>query len=160
MNTQTSSLVSGVDFIAVPTQDFEKASEFYENVLGLEPSKRWGDMPAREYETGSLTILPYGAVTRGCLGAEMAEIGLLREAGACAFTDGQRAVAQVILNRVRHPAYPPSVCGVVYQGSTRKTGCWKCPIDRPLPSAQRDSGRAPSAQATTDSVRPMTRRAT
>lgn len=37
--------------------------------------------------------------------------------------DGQRAVAQVVLNRVRHPAYPASVCGVVYQGSTRKTGC-------------------------------------
>jgi spore germination cell wall hydrolase CwlJ-like protein len=36
---------------------------------------------------------------------------------------GQRAVAQVILNRVRHPAFPASVCGVVYQGSTRPTGC-------------------------------------
>ncbi|WP_242139490.1 cell wall hydrolase [Sphingomonas sp. TREG-RG-20F-R18-01] len=30
---------------------------------------------------------------------------------------GQRAVAQVILNRVRHPAFPATVCGVVYQGS-------------------------------------------
>ena len=37
--------------------------------------------------------------------------------------DGQRAVAQVVLNRVRHPAYPTSVCGVVYQGSQRATGC-------------------------------------
>ena len=37
--------------------------------------------------------------------------------------DGQRAVAQVVLNRVRHPAYPASVCGVVYQGSDRSTGC-------------------------------------
>jgi hypothetical protein len=37
--------------------------------------------------------------------------------------DGQRAVAQVVLNRVRHPAYPSSVCGVVYQGSHRVTGC-------------------------------------
>ena len=33
--------------------------------------------------------------------------------------DGQRAVAQVVLNRVRHPAWPDSVCGVVYQGSER-----------------------------------------
>lgn len=33
--------------------------------------------------------------------------------------EGQRAVAQVILNRVRHPAWPNSVCGVVYQGSER-----------------------------------------
>ena len=38
-------------------------------------------------------------------------------------TDGERAVAQVVLNRVRHPAFPASVCGVVYQGSTRQTGC-------------------------------------
>jgi len=37
--------------------------------------------------------------------------------------DGQRAVAQVVLNRVRHPSYPRSVCGVVYQGSHRATGC-------------------------------------
>ena len=36
---------------------------------------------------------------------------------------GQQAVAQVVLNRVRHPAFPASVCGVVYQGSTRTTGC-------------------------------------
>lgn len=36
---------------------------------------------------------------------------------------GRRAVAQVVLNRMRHPAYPNSVCGVVYQGSHRRTGC-------------------------------------
>ena len=36
---------------------------------------------------------------------------------------GQRAVAQVVLNRVAHPAYPDTVCGVVYQGSERTTGC-------------------------------------
>jgi spore germination cell wall hydrolase CwlJ-like protein len=37
--------------------------------------------------------------------------------------DGQRAVAQVVLNRVRHPTFPNSVCGVVYQGSERSSGC-------------------------------------
>nr|WP_246156240.1 cell wall hydrolase [Sphingorhabdus profundilacus] len=37
--------------------------------------------------------------------------------------EGQQAVAEVILNRTRHPAYPKSVCGVVFQGSSRKTGC-------------------------------------
>lgn len=36
---------------------------------------------------------------------------------------GQHAVAQVVLNRVRHPAYPGTVCGVVFQGSERRTGC-------------------------------------
>ena len=35
---------------------------------------------------------------------------------------GQAAVAQVVLNRVRHPAFPATVCGVVYQGS-EKAGC-------------------------------------
>jgi len=44
------------------------------------------------------------------------------EAGSQA-DDGERAVAQVVLNRVRHPAFPATVCGVVYQGSTRATGC-------------------------------------
>jgi spore germination cell wall hydrolase CwlJ-like protein len=37
--------------------------------------------------------------------------------------DGQRAVAQVVLNRVRDRAFPNSVCGVVYQGAERRTGC-------------------------------------
>ncbi len=38
-------------------------------------------------------------------------------------TEGQRAVAQVVLNRVRHPAYPSTVCGVVFEGARRITGC-------------------------------------
>ena len=37
--------------------------------------------------------------------------------------EGRRAVAQVVLNRALHPAYPKSVCGVVYQGAERRTGC-------------------------------------
>lgn len=37
--------------------------------------------------------------------------------------DGQKAVAQIVLNRMRHPGYPSSVCGVVYEGSERSTGC-------------------------------------
>ncbi|MGK6355273.1 cell wall hydrolase [Sphingomonas sp. DT-207] len=36
---------------------------------------------------------------------------------------GQRAVAQVVINRVRHPAFPKTVCGVVFQGAERSTGC-------------------------------------
>jgi len=48
--------ITGVDFITVPTRDFETASAFYENVLGLERSKQWGQMPAAEFETGTLTI--------------------------------------------------------------------------------------------------------
>ncbi|OJW21380.1 MAG: dihydroorotase, partial [Rhodospirillales bacterium 69-11] len=55
---------------------------------------------ARGEETGSLTIIPYGAVTRGCRGEEMAELGLLREAGAAAFSDGTRAIGSARLMRL------------------------------------------------------------
>jgi dihydroorotase len=54
----------------------------------------------RGEETGSLTILPYGAVTRGCRGEELAELGLLREAGAVAFTDGLKAIGPSRLMRL------------------------------------------------------------
>lgn len=36
---------------------------------------------------------------------------------------GQRAVAQVVLNRLRHPAFPKTICDVVFQGAERSTGC-------------------------------------
>ncbi len=46
---------------------------------------------------------------------------VLYEAGDDA--KGEQAVAQVVLNRVRHPAFPKTICGVVFQGSERDTGC-------------------------------------
>jgi dihydroorotase len=54
----------------------------------------------RGEETGSLTILPYAAATKGCAGEVLAEYGLLREAGAVAFTDGGRAIASARLMRL------------------------------------------------------------
>ncbi len=48
--------VTGVDFTAVATNDHDAAVRFYEDALGLERSKSWGDHPATEFETGSLTI--------------------------------------------------------------------------------------------------------
>ncbi|MBT3070652.1 cell wall hydrolase [Rhodomicrobium sp. Az07] len=36
---------------------------------------------------------------------------------------GQIAVAQVVMNRIRSPFYPKTICGVVYQGERRRTGC-------------------------------------
>ncbi|HEY3798849.1 MAG TPA: cell wall hydrolase, partial [Caulobacteraceae bacterium] len=38
-------------------------------------------------------------------------------------TEGQQAVAQTVLNRVRHPDFPKSICGVVYQGANLPPGC-------------------------------------
>jgi catechol 2,3-dioxygenase-like lactoylglutathione lyase family enzyme len=55
MSAQTR-LVTGTDFVTVPTRDIDAATEFYGDVLGLPLSKRWGTMPAAEFETGNLTL--------------------------------------------------------------------------------------------------------
>jgi catechol 2,3-dioxygenase-like lactoylglutathione lyase family enzyme len=55
MTSQTP-LITGTDFITVATRNFETASDFYGGVLGLPLSKRWGNRPAGEFETGNLTI--------------------------------------------------------------------------------------------------------
>ena len=55
MATETP-LVTGTDFIAVATRDYDAAAKFYGEVLGLPFVKRWGSMPAGEFETGTLTI--------------------------------------------------------------------------------------------------------
>jgi catechol 2,3-dioxygenase-like lactoylglutathione lyase family enzyme len=55
MATQTP-LITGTDFITVATTDIDAATEFYGSVLGLPNGKRWGHMPAVEFETGTLTI--------------------------------------------------------------------------------------------------------
>jgi dihydroorotase len=54
---------------------------------------------SRGEETGSVTLLPYAAATRGCKGEELAEYGLLKAAGAVAFTDGTRAIGSARLMR-------------------------------------------------------------
>ncbi|WP_447754463.1 cell wall hydrolase [Sphingopyxis fribergensis] len=53
---------------------------------------------------------------RDCLAAAM-----IYEAGDD--SRGQLSVGQVVINRARHPAFPKSICGVVFQGSERRTGC-------------------------------------
>lgn len=55
---------------------------------------------ARAEETGSLTIMPYAAATRGLEGRELAEYGLLQEAGAIGFTDGNTSLASSRLMRL------------------------------------------------------------
>ena len=52
----STTLSTGTDFVSVATKDFDSAVEFYGNVLSLPLSKRWGQMPAAEFETGTLTI--------------------------------------------------------------------------------------------------------
>jgi predicted enzyme related to lactoylglutathione lyase len=53
---ETKTLITGTDFVFVPTTDFEKAAEFYGGVLGLPLSKRYRNRIGGEFETGNLTI--------------------------------------------------------------------------------------------------------
>jgi dihydroorotase len=55
---------------------------------------------ARGEETGSVSLLPYAAATRGLEGKELAEYGLLQAAGAAAFTDGGKPIASSRLMRL------------------------------------------------------------
>ncbi len=78
---------------------------------------------------------------------------------------GQRAVAQVVLNRVRHPAFPSSVCGVVYSGSQRTTGCqftFTCDgsLGRPPSAASWARARVAAADALSGRVEPAVGQAT
>ncbi|GAA0581725.1 dihydroorotase [Craurococcus roseus] len=78
----------------------------------------------RGEETGCVTLLPYAAATKGCAGKDLAEYGLLREAGAVAFTDGTRAIGSARVMRlalsyarafgsfiVQHPEEPALAAG-------------------------------------------------
>lgn len=73
---------------------------------------------------GCVTLLPYAAATKQCAGKEIAEFGLLKEAGAVAFTDGSRAIASARTMRlalsyarafgafvVQHPEEPSLAAG-------------------------------------------------
>lgn len=56
MSTTQQTFITGVDFVTLPTNDFEASVDFYANVLGLPKGKQWGSMPGQEFQAGSLTI--------------------------------------------------------------------------------------------------------
>lgn len=79
--------------------------------------------------------------------------------------EGQIAVGEVIMNRVRSPAYPKTVCGVVYQGSHRATGCqFTFTCDGSINRRPRGRAWTEAQQIATQIMlgytRPMTQRAT
>ena len=49
-------MVTGTDFVYLPTRNFDRAVEFYGTTLGLHCSARYGKMPGAEFETGNLTL--------------------------------------------------------------------------------------------------------
>ena len=48
--------VTGVDYVAIPTQDYARAAAFYGETLGLPFRKGWGSMPAGEFQAGDVTL--------------------------------------------------------------------------------------------------------
>ncbi len=107
------------DFVAVGAELPGEPSE------GLNPKSAWERNAARPF--GDRPILAASAFGSTLSGADLYRAeGCLAVAGlyeAGPSRDDQRPVMQVVLNRVRHPAWPNSVCGVVFQGAARATGC-------------------------------------
>lgn len=113
----------------------------------------------RSFDAGHLDTARQAARERQCL-AE----AIFYEARSEGFT-GQAAVAEVILNRSRHRAYPDTVCGVVYQGSERTTGCqftFTCDGSLALAPYGRgwEQAQLVAEHALMGFAQPMTRRAT
>jgi predicted enzyme related to lactoylglutathione lyase len=61
----TPQLVTGVDFVGLPTQNLEAAAEFYGNTLGLYQSVYLKERHYSEFETGNLTLSVYNAEAMG-----------------------------------------------------------------------------------------------
>lgn len=105
---------------APPTPDYAKQSPF-NSVLRLETKRGRFIPPVGKYDhEWAGTALPaktFSAAEQRCLAA-----GIYFEARG-ETVKGQAAVAQVILNRVRNPTYPDTVCGVVYQNENWRNRC-------------------------------------
>ncbi len=113
----------------LPSENFPGSAFFYlDNEAAAVPVV--SDLPAIP-QNGELAIPPVNAARPFILRAGTVEynraLKCLTDAiyyeAANEPNAGQRAVAQVILNRMRHPTFPNSVCGVIYQGSERAIGC-------------------------------------
>ncbi|WP_428151840.1 cell wall hydrolase [Brevundimonas sp.] len=93
-------------------------------VNGLDAQKRNAAMPAAVGALRPAVPFAFNAATTADRARALRCLtqGVYYEA-ALESTEGQEAVAQVILNRVRDPNYPNTVCGVVFEGAERTTGC-------------------------------------
>ena len=58
-------LVTGVDFVGMPTRDLEAAVDFYGSTMGLPRSVYIPERNYSEFETGNLTLSVYNAETMG-----------------------------------------------------------------------------------------------
>lgn len=110
------------DYLARETEDVRLAAAAGPRV---KPARRTADLVAQggaladlvDFDFTELELARVNAEERRCLAQ-----AIYFEAGSESRI-GQLAVADVVLNRVAHPAYPQTICGVVYEGSERRTGC-------------------------------------
>ncbi|MES2032888.1 MAG: cell wall hydrolase [Pseudomonadota bacterium] len=104
------------DLTVLPTLgDFNFTASEAEFINAIRPTSLEAPLPARPF------VLKASAEDR-TQALECLTQAIYYEA-ATEPVEGMQAVAQTVLNRMRHPGYPKSVCGVVYQGSQRVTGC-------------------------------------
>lgn len=110
------------DLPALPA-DIEAHGKLARSVLAPDDAREKN--AAVPFSPGSLSIAkPFifkGSDEDRSRALECLATAVLYEAGDD--TVGQAAVAQVVLNRVRHAAFPATICGVVYQGAQRSSGC-------------------------------------
>ncbi|MBA4307651.1 MAG: cell wall hydrolase [Sphingopyxis sp.] len=112
--------------LALRTPPEPEAFKFREGIAPLQAAEINAAVP--ESDEPILPAKPFAILAPATAGAaQLSAVDCMTAAiyyeAASESATGQRAVAQVILNRMRHPAYPNSVCGVVFQGSQRTTGC-------------------------------------
>ncbi|KGF70983.1 ATP-binding protein [Hoeflea sp. BAL378] len=105
---------------APPAPDYAKQSPFSSVLTEVTPRGRFIPPVTEEDHRWAGTALPasvFSEAEQRCLAA-----GIYFEARGES-VKGQAAVAQVILNRVRNPTYPNTVCGVVYQNDDWRNRC-------------------------------------
>jgi spore germination cell wall hydrolase CwlJ-like protein len=105
---------AGADPAALPLQDLSPAAARLWNASN--PISRGPNPAARPFRLAADGELDEVRAT-DCMTA-----AIYYEAGFESL-DGERAVAQVVINRLRNPLFPKTVCGVVFQGAERGSGC-------------------------------------
>ena len=107
-------IITGVDFVGIPTRDFDAAVHLYGTVLGLPLSARYGRSPGAEFETGNLTLAVYESEAFGV------EFHPNKQGIALHVEDVETARAELESR------------GVSFQGETMDTGvCHKAFFRRP-----------------------------
>lgn len=118
---------SALYFLADPPAAANTVNIAFEANGGVNPIAAWNGDPDAAIAIEAAGPAARGFMSRGTGIDKARALDCLGKAiyyeAASESEGGQRAVAQVVLNRVSHPAYPKTVCGVVYQGSQRRTGC-------------------------------------